>query len=300
MREPTIRNLRYPASCATCRTPLARGTTARWDYDAKQATCISCVEAEVGVQPPADLLGLTPDQLNDDVPLGSARREESAEAGAQFDRGVPGASAALEWTRRHERRERQVRARWGRLGRIAYALSEDPHSTNAWAYGHKGEAKLGKQLNAFLEEGMGVLHDRRIPGSKANIDHLVVAPSGVFVIDAKNYKGRVEKRDRGGWFSTDYRLYVGGRDKTPLIAGLPKQVDAVKTALADEFADIPVGMVLCFVDADWSLFANPVELGGAHILWPRALGKLIRTKGKLSRDTIAAIERQLALALPRA
>jgi Nuclease-related domain len=66
---------------------------------------------------------------------------------------------------------------------------------------------------------MSVLHDRRIPGSRANIDHIVVAPCGVFVIDAKNYKGRVEKRDRGGFFSTDCRLYVGGRDKTPLVAG---------------------------------------------------------------------------------
>jgi Nuclease-related domain len=188
----------------------------------------------------------------------------------------------------------------GPPGGIAYALSDDPHSTNAWAYGHNGEAKLGKQLDAFLEEGMGVLHDRRIPGSKANIEHLVVAPWGVFVIDAKNYKGRVEKRDRGGWFSTDYRLYVGGRDKTPLIAGLAKQVDAVKTALADEFADVLVCKVLCFVDADWSLFANPIELGGAHILRPHEVGKLIRTKGMLSRDRISAIERQLALALRRA
>jgi hypothetical protein len=42
------------------------------------------------------------------------------------------------------------------------------------------------------------------------------------------------------------------------------------------------------------------ELGGAHILWPRALGKLIRTKGMLSRERISAIERQLELALRRA
>jgi len=71
---------------------------------------------------------------------------------------------------------------------------------------------------------MSVLHDRRIPGARANVDHIVVAPWGVFVIDAKNYKGRVEKRDRGGFFSTDYRLYVGGRDKTALVAGMAKSL----------------------------------------------------------------------------
>ena len=30
-----------------------------------------------------------------------------------------------------------------------------------------------------------------VPGSSANIDHLVVGPTGVWVIDAKNYSGRL-------------------------------------------------------------------------------------------------------------
>ena len=134
----------------------------------------------------------------------------------------------------------------------------------------------------------------------ADIDHVVVAPWGVFVIDAKNYEGRVERRDRGGWFSTDYRLYVGGRDKTALIAGLDKQVKAVRTALGEPFAEVRIYKTLCFVNADWSLFARPIELGGAHVLWPRALGKLIRSEGTLGRETIERIERTLALALPAA
>ena len=120
------------------------------------------------------------------------------------------------------------------------------------------------------------------------------------MIDAKNYKGRVELRDRGGFFSTDNRLYVGGRDKTALIAGLDSQVEAVRAALPPECGDVSVCKTLCFVDADWSLFASPIELGGAHVLWPRALGKLIRTKGSLNREQISAIERQLARMLPGA
>ena len=147
---------------------------------------------------------------------------------------------------------------------------------------------------------MAVLHDRRIPRSRANIDHLVVAPWGVFVVDAKNYKGRVETRDRGGFFSTDYRLYVGGRDKTALVAGMTKQAQAVRSALGDEDASVQICKTICFVDADWSLFARPIEMEGVHVLWPRALGKLIRTEGTLARDEIARIERKLALALPAA
>jgi hypothetical protein len=43
-----------------------------------------------------------------------------------------------------------------------------------------------------------VLHDRAIPGTRSNIDHIAVVPSGVWVIDTKQYRGRVQRRDRGG------------------------------------------------------------------------------------------------------
>jgi len=253
-----------------------KGTQASWNREAKTATCMSCL-AQV---PEAETAS--------DAPV----LEEIA-----IDRGEAGGSAAREWRRRHDRREQAVRSRYGKLGGVVLALSADPHSTAAWAYGANGKRALGKLLDPLREEGMSVLHDRRIPGSRANVDHIVVAPWGVFVIDAKNYKGRVEKRDRGGFFSTDYRLYVGGRDKTALVAGMAKQVEAVRAALGDEFASVQICKAICFVAADWSLFARPIEMDHVQVLWPRALGKLIRAEGELGRETIVQIERKLAVAL---
>jgi hypothetical protein len=277
-----ILRLRYPATCGSCGTKLAKGTEAAYDRETRRATCTSCLE-----KPGDPASGLT-----DPAPV--------LEAEVVLERGEAGGSAAREWRKRHDRREQQVRARYGRLSGIVLALSDDPHSTAAWAYGANGERALGKLLDPLRDEGVAVLHDRRIPGTKANIDHLVVAPWGVFVIDAKNYKGRVERRDRGGFFSTDYRLYVGGRDKTALVAGMAKQAEAVREAIGAEFASVQICKAICFVDADWSLFARPIELDKVHVCWPRALGKLIRTEGTLSRDEIARIERQLATALPPA
>lgn len=292
--------LRYPASCASCDSELARGTEALWHYEMKRATCLGCLEREHELpepRVPGDPSDLPQEETVAPVEESVAGLSERLE---EVDRGVAGGSAAREWKRRHERREREVRAKWGRLAGIALAFSDDPRSTSAWAHGANGEATLGNLLDPLRKQGMAVLHDRRIPGSRANIDHLVVAPWGVFVIDAKNYKGRVERRDRGAFFSSDYRLFVGGRDKTSLIAGLDKQVEAVRVALQPEFAAVSICKTLCFVDADWSLFASPIELGGAHVVWPRALGKLIRTKGSLSREQITAIEYRLAHMLPRA
>jgi hypothetical protein len=54
----------------------------------------------------------------------------------------------------------------------------------------------------FLEREVGdrviALHDRVIAGTRGtNIDHLFIAPTGVWVVDAKAYAGKVEKRDAG-------------------------------------------------------------------------------------------------------
>ena len=272
-----ILRLRYPATCSSCGSELTKGTQASWNREAKTATCMSCREQ---------------------VPEAETASAAPVFKEIEIDRGEAGGSAAREWRKRHDRREQAVRSRYGKLGRVVLALSDDPHSTAAWAYGANGERALGKLLDPLRDEGMAVLHDRRIPESHANIDHIVVAPWGVFVIDAKNYKGRVEKRDRGGLFSTNYHLYVGGRDKTALVAGMGKQMDAVRAALGDEFASVQLCKAICFVDADWSLFARPIEMDHVQVLWPRALGKLIRTEGALGREAIVRIERKLAIALP--
>jgi hypothetical protein len=82
------------------------------------------------------------------------------------------------------------------------------------------------------------VHDRSVPGTKGNIDHIAVVASGVWIVDAKNYKGTMEQRDVGGLFKTDLRLYEGGRDRTSKAEGLGWQVLAVAKTLKD--TDIPI------------------------------------------------------------
>jgi len=189
------------------------------------------------------------------------------------------------------------------LAARAASLRRRGHPATAWFAQEAVRAWLraiGNILNPLRERGLAVLHDRRIPRSRANIDHIVVAPYGVFVIDAKNYKGRVERRDRGGLFSTDYRLYVGGRDKTQLVVGMQKQAEAVRVALGVPPEEIPIVQTICFVAADWSLWARPIQFDAVQVLWPRALLKQMRLEGPVSRSAIPEIERRLGLALPPA
>lgn len=47
---------------------------------------------------------------------------------------------------------------------------------------------MGARLDGVASESIRVMHDRRIPRSKAYIDHIVVSPGGLSVMDTKQYK----------------------------------------------------------------------------------------------------------------
>ncbi|WP_235835772.1 nuclease-related domain-containing protein [Arthrobacter terricola] len=121
-------------------------------------------------------------------------------------------------------------------------------------------------------DSVAVLHDRRIPGSKANIDHIAITPGGVWVIDAKRYKGRPELKIEGGILRPRLeKLLVGRRDCTKLVDGVLKQVDVVR----DLIGDVPVTGAMCFIDADWPLIGGAFSTRGVQVLWPKRLAKAL-------------------------
>ena len=215
-----------------------------------------------------------------------------------IDVGVPGGSARAEYERRRAKRGRSIEATWGtgRLGKLAKALSDDPRSTKAWAKGAAGEEQVARVLHQRLGDRAVILHDRRVPRTRANIDHLVVASSGVWVIDAKQYKGKVERRDVGSVFKADERLYVGGRDRTKLIDGVKWQTEAVQSALGD----LPAALYAClsFVDAQWPGLGKPFQLDGVWISRPKKLAELAAQPGPFGPDEIELIAVSLAERLP--
>jgi hypothetical protein len=200
----------------------------------------------------------------------------------------------------HTQREAAVRAAHPRLGGLILALSADPSTTTAWAKGAEGEQLVGRRLATLAEHGVASLHDRRIPGSLANIDHIALGPSGVFVIDAKRYAGQVRARPTGTvWRPGPDRLFVGRRDCTKLIAGMGRQVDAVSRALED-VGPVPIIPMLCFVEAEWPLIAKPLIIDGVWIGWRKAMAEVIIRPGPLTTEQVNAVATRLAKHLPPA
>jgi len=226
--------------------------------------------------------------------------EESALAGSS--QGDAGASAQREFERRRDKRAQRIREKYPRFGGLILALSEDPQSIAAWEKGAKGERAVGERLDKLVAAGLEILHDRRIPGTRANIDHIAVSTAGAFVIDPKRYKGKVERRDVGGFFKTDHRLFVGNRDRSKLVEGVVWQVEQVRTALADAVpgVEIPLSGTLCFVDAEWSLFQRPMNFNGVTVLWPKELIKVLAMPGTLSHAQVKELAGIIAAQFPPA
>ena len=214
--------------------------------------------------------------------------------------GVAGASAAHEFRRRHDARQERVQANHPVIGKFLLAVFDDPQSTRAWSSGADGEEALGGLFERIAGPELRVLHDRRIPRTRANIDHLVICPSGVFVVDSKRYVDRRPGlRVEGGILRPRVELLVvGGRDRTKLVDGVDKQVGLVRAVLADQ-PDVLVRGMLCFIDADWPLIGGDFMVRDVGVLWPKKLSRHLTAPGPLAPDRIAELQWQLHEAFPR-
>ena len=76
----------------------------------------------------------------------------------------------------------------------------------AWQRGATGERRTARRLDRLGREGYVIFHDLAMPDSPANLDHLVVGPSGVFVIDSKAWTGHVHQSADGLIWHNHYRL----------------------------------------------------------------------------------------------
>lgn len=134
----------------------------------------------------------------------------------------------------------------------AVGLVRPSRSESAWRKGASGERRVGRALDALTKRGVYVLHDRGMPGSRANIDHVAVAPSGVFVVDAKRYRGKLQIRSRGA------QLWINGRNRSQLLEQARNQAKAVERVLAQAgLSGTGVTPVLCFVETELPLFPPP-------------------------------------------
>lgn len=207
--------------------------------------------------------------------------------------GGAGASAAA----RAAVLRRQARGGLGRQALAALGLDREGERYRAaaarWEAGAAGERQTAAQLEPLRRDGWHILHDRKLPQGRANVDHLVISPGGVvFMPDTKQWsrKWRVDVV-RG-------RLHHGTRDQQ-------KDVDSAlyEARTVAEVLGVPVVPLLVIRGAPVTggeLVVRGVREAGMVRVIPAAalLGALRAGSGRPARTRAAALARRARVGLP--
>ncbi len=92
------------------------------------------------------------------------------------------------------------------LALLIYAqsfISQNELKGKGWAKGLEGEDIVSDYLKQ-LPHDYFIYNDVNLPGKKGNIDHVVIGPNGIFVIETKNYSGKYLIK------GNDWFYYKGG------------------------------------------------------------------------------------------
>jgi hypothetical protein len=249
-----------PAACGDCGRTLRRGAQALYDPELTAVLCLECVALDT-----------------------------------VHSLGTPGAGARCEHARRRDRHQTRVRTAHPRLGGLILALSDDPQHVRAWQTGAAAEEEFGRRLSGCAGRALKVLHDRKLPRSSANIDHLAVTAQSVWILDAKRYQGRVETRGHGVFSRRPPDLFVAGRNQMKLVEGVKRQVAAVRSLPAPLAGELgmaeapPVRGALVFVSAEFGLLSSPFVVDDIWIGWGKSIRKRLgeETAGTLPVDAVA-------------
>jgi len=135
----------------------------------------------------------------------------------------------------------------------------------AWRRGAAGERRTARLLGQLERQGWAILHDLAVPRSRANLDHLAIGPGGVFVIDSKQYRGRLQL-DRSG------RLWHGRYPLAPTMRAVSFEADQAAQVLPDPGVAVVPIVAVHGVQVPW----GKVVIEGVPVLPARRLPSMLR------------------------
>jgi hypothetical protein len=135
----------------------------------------------------------------------------------------------------------------------------------AWRRGAAGERRTARLLGPLERQGWAVLHDLAVPGSRANLDHLAIGPGGVFVIDSKQYRGRLQLDPSG-------RLWHGRYPLAPALQAVEFEADQAAQVLSDPDVVVLPIVAIHGAQVPW----GKVVMNGVPVVAARRLPSMLR------------------------
>jgi Nuclease-related domain len=151
------------------------------------------------------------------------------------------------------------------------------------------ELDAGSRLEHYLSgTDAVVLHQRRLPGKLRKINHIVVGPAGITVVDSRHYRCQ-KARFSGG------QLSVGGRDRTNLVDRVLDQAAALRELLdGTPYANVNVEAALALGNVRGEPVVKTWD-GQSLIVWGTGvIAEAASRPGPLSSDEVNGLASYLA------
>ncbi len=133
----------------------------------------------------------------------------------------------------------------------------------------RAERRSGKVLDRLVRVGVRTLHDRRLPHSAGQLDHLVVAGSGIYIVNAVAVGSRRPLQWIGGTLCVAGQTLAGLADFSIAAAG---EVATTVAGDLDPGWTIAAFPVVTIVGEKFGLFVDDgVEIVGVHRLADRIM-----------------------------
>lgn len=263
-----LMTLRTEETCAACYAIARVSSMAWWDSARSQVICTRCR--------PLDFEPVSADT----AALVSAA---AAEVTITFDEPGP-----AEFGHRH--------------GSDIYGeLGEAPGHVSAWEGQDPRTRRLAGYLDLIAAGNAVVLHDRKMPDAVGMIDHIVIAASGIWVIDSTNFAGRIGYRSTDWVRPGDSDMRVGTRREAKLVRAMGELCDAVRSITEPiGMEGVPIRPAVCFTHSHWPSRDHVETIHEVIVAPPTALGAAILQPGWVDPDTINELATQLTSGLPAA
>lgn len=167
-----------------------------------------------------------------------------------------------------------------------------------WEQGAIGEEATGALLEPLGAEGFVILHDRQNPDYPGNIDHIVIGPTGIFVIDSKNWSGEVNTTTEEVYRNRVPSNFAGERPNRRVTNSLISLLGQSKTTWRVAGSSRWVTAVLCVHSA--SLTRPESQVRNGWVLAPERLADFLRRprNGRLPVEEIARIAAAIEARMP--
>ncbi|MEZ5341670.1 MAG: hypothetical protein R2706_09515 [Acidimicrobiales bacterium] len=160
-------------------------------------------------------------------------------------------------------------------------------------------------LPATMRRDLGdhaiVLDDRVCPATGETIEHVVLVPTGVWVLDLTSGQPHNSKSSFGFARRSARDSYLDGRNRGKLVGPVQRQRDLVASAVErTNLGLVPVRGAVCFDDSDSPRFGGTGDTNGVLVGYSRSVVQRMRRGGLLSDDDVLGLAHRLVHELPPA